>query len=127
MEYLRKHVIGESDPAAGVSRSGRILALVQPGLILGTAFVIASVVFLTDAEVRLLFGTESALYKLVAGGILLALLGIFFVQQAERRRRRTNTEAEFLTGSADLAAMTRTLEQRTEERSRSGKDPSSSG
>lgn len=120
-------MIGESDPAAGVSRSGRILALVQPGLILGTAFVIASVVFLTDAEVRLLFGTESALYKLVAGGILLALLGIFFVQQAERRRRRTNTEAEFLTGSADLAAMTRTLEQRTEERSRSGKDPSSSG
>ena len=86
--------------------------MLHPAVLVATSLVLAIAVFLTGAEIRLLVGSEAALFKLLAGTALLFLLAVFFQQQLIIRQNSARIDSELRRGSAELKDMTRALNDR---------------
>lgn len=112
MEAIEKPPASVSDQGSGGSRWARMFALLHPAVLVATSLVLAIAVFLTGAEIRLLVGSEAALFKLLAGTALLFLLAVFFQQQLIIRQNSARIDSELRRGSAELKDMTRALNDR---------------
>jgi hypothetical protein len=97
------------------------LRFLHPALILAVSFVTAAVVFLSGAELRLVFDSEVAIFKLLAGTALLFFVGIYFTQQLAARPVRSEALRTFERTADDLASMQRALKTHIE----SGPPPNS--
>lgn len=90
----------------------RALAWLHPGALVAASLVLAGVIFLTGAELRVLVASEAALFKLLAGAALMFLLGAFFAQAFIIRQGRAQIRSEMRRGSEELDAMRRALQER---------------
>jgi hypothetical protein len=90
------------------------LLLLHPALILVVSFVTAAVVFLSGAELRDVFGSEAAIFKLLAGTALLFFIGMYFTQQLAARQVRSEALRIFERNATDLASMQRALKTHVE-------------
>jgi hypothetical protein len=90
------------------------LLLLHPALILVVSFVTAAVVFLSGAELRVVFGSEAAIFKLLAGTALLFFIGMYFTQQLAARQVRSEALRIFERNATDLASMQRALKTHVE-------------
>jgi len=117
MENIKNHQTDTPISSPDEDFGSRVLSLLHPGLIVVISLVLAGGLFLTETEIRLLSGGEAATFKLAAGGVLIALIGMFFSQTMTFRQHYTQMNLEFERGFSEFEAMKTALKKRIESNS----------